>query len=159
MAKIFRYLLILLNLHQIYSGSVAETEDLQKKFTSKCDDLCINQNENGTTKVILRWCYQIVTDRQYSFIHVYSFVFPTKDFGKSECLRGCQYFNIEFLLNARNKDKTVDLNQLVERCGSCKYNTILFISGVFISIFLLLSLQRGVRKCRQIEKRKLFPGL
>lgn len=136
MAKRFRYLLILLNLHQIYNGSVAETEDLQKKFTSKCDDLCINQNENGTIKVILRWCcYRILTDNQHSFlffsfcfsiyaifIHIYSFLFPTKDFGKSECLRGCQYFNIEFLLNARNKDKTVDLNQLVERCGSCKYD-------------------------------------
>lgn len=133
MAKIFRYLLILINLHQIYSDSVAETEDLQKKFTSKCDDLCINQNENETTKVILRWCCcRILTVCPHTFllsvhltiyaifIHVYSFVFPTKDFGKSECLRGCQYFNIEFLLNARNKDKTVDLNQLVERCGSCK---------------------------------------
>lgn len=48
--------------------------------------------------------------------------FREQELGKSECLRGCQYFNIEFLLNARNKDKTVDLNQLVERCGSCKFS-------------------------------------
>lgn len=40
--------------------------------------------------------------------------------GKVECLRGCQYFNIEFLMNAGNKDKIVDLNQLVERCGTSK---------------------------------------
>lgn len=51
--------------------------------------------------------------------------FATKqNANKSECLRGCQYFNIEFLVNARNKDKLIDLNQLVERCGSCKCKTL-----------------------------------
>lgn len=41
--------------------------------------------------------------------------------GKKECQRGCQYFNFEFLTNARNKDKVNDLNYLLEKCGECMY--------------------------------------
>ncbi|XP_031628868.1 uncharacterized protein LOC116344456 [Contarinia nasturtii] len=89
MDKILRYLFILINLQHIVKLVSGDQEHLQPKFTSKCDDLCTNQSENGT-----------------------------KEFGKVECFRGCQYFNIEFLMNARNKDKIIDLNQLVERCGA-----------------------------------------
>lgn len=88
MDKIVQFLFILVNLHRIFHLICAE-EHLQQKFTSKCDDLCIDQSENDT-----------------------------KEWGKVECLRGCQYFNIEFLVNAGNKDKIVDLNRLVERCGT-----------------------------------------
>lgn len=48
MDKIFRYLFILVNLQQIFDLLNAEQENLQQKFTSRCDDLCINQIENGT---------------------------------------------------------------------------------------------------------------
>lgn len=48
MDKIFRYLFILINLHQIFEFVRADQENLQQKFTSKCDDLCIDQGENGT---------------------------------------------------------------------------------------------------------------
>lgn len=48
MDKILRYLFILINLQQIFDLVNAEQENLQQKFTSKCDDLCIDQSENGT---------------------------------------------------------------------------------------------------------------
>lgn len=69
MAKTFRYFIILLNLQQIYHHSFAETEDLQKKFTSKCDDLCINPIENATNKVCVCvvQCYQIVDNSSLIF--------------------------------------------------------------------------------------------
>lgn len=47
MDKLFRYLFLLINLQQIIELARAE-EHLQQKFTSKCDDLCIDQSENGT---------------------------------------------------------------------------------------------------------------
>lgn len=63
MDKFLRFLFILVNLHQIFDLIRAD-EHLQQKFTSKCDDLCINQNENGT-EVIFRsthlcQCWQLI---------------------------------------------------------------------------------------------------
>lgn len=47
MDKLLRFLFILINLHRIFHHIRAE-EYLQQKFTSKCDDLCIDQSENDT---------------------------------------------------------------------------------------------------------------
>lgn len=53
MAKTIQYLLIIIiNINQIFDSAFANNKNLQQKFTSKCDDLCIGQNENST-KVIL----------------------------------------------------------------------------------------------------------
>ena len=38
----------------------------------------------------------------------------------SECHRGCQYFNIEFLTSARSVGKSEDLKALLEQCSKCE---------------------------------------
>lgn len=127
MDKLLRYLFLLFNLKYLFALANAEQEHLQQKFTSKCDDLCTEQNENGT-KVFFFVMHNTYTPFFAISLNDIWLIFPivslvvwfVQELGKLECLRGCQYFNIEFLVNARNKDKVVDLNQLVERCGACK---------------------------------------
>lgn len=53
MDKLFRYLFLLLNLKYLLDVVTAEQEHLQQKITSKCDDLCIEQNESGSKVFIL----------------------------------------------------------------------------------------------------------
>lgn len=47
-------------------------------------------------------------------------LFLTQDL-KPHCQRGCQYFNIVFLISASNKHKVDDISSLTTKCKTCKH--------------------------------------
>lgn len=138
-------LLNILHIVRLTSGEVDES-NLQQRFTSKCDDLCepkadqptevsaysvvrVLRMRNKKSKInnseCVRLAHCLLSIRRIIvcidlILNAFSLSCQQEPHSRRECLRGCQYFNIEFLTNARNKGKVVDLNQLVERCGACK---------------------------------------
>lgn len=116
------------------------------------------KRNQGTFRYRHLWNYTLLTFDWFFPVlnsHVH---FKLQELGKTECLRGCQYFNIEFLVNARNKDKIIDLNQLVERCGGCKYMILIlnkeFTSHEYLYVFNVNKFQLAAKPTLMKNRKK-----
>lgn len=95
------------------------SNDLQQGFTTRCDELCSKEiQEVKKKKIFFGVLFRLAVkwlDQSISFIPS----FPVQDL-RPDCQRGCQYYNIEFLVSASNKNKVTDLETTNHECRLCE---------------------------------------
>lgn len=72
MAKKFGCLFIFLNILQMLRFTSCENDDLQQKFTTKCEDLCENTVEMKTEVNFVNNCQKSITAPTVLVVHVYN---------------------------------------------------------------------------------------